>query len=333
MYMFLTGSYASREEAGICLFSFSPETGFCKEKSWSGFLNPSFILLHPKLPVLYSIEETSPEGMIHAWDISGPAPVHISSFSAGGADPCHICLSPDQRLLFVSNYSGGSLAIFVLDSSGRILQRASLLQHTGCGADPIRQEKAHVHCCAASEDLLYVCDLGTDTICVYDITGYVPIESLRITLPAGSGPRHLTLSGDKIYCITELSCHILVFQKIGKKVRLVQDMPVLKDADLSSSTGAAIHILPGGKKLAVSIRGRDCIAVFSLFPDGRLSSPVISDCPSVPRDFLATGNYILVGSQSEDVIHAFQLDDITLQLRDTGFYAKVPAPVCLCEKR
>ena len=71
VYHFLTGSYAAPEDVGVCRFSFDPAQGFSLQKGWENFINPSFLLKHPHHPVLYTVEETTPEGTVRAWELQG----------------------------------------------------------------------------------------------------------------------------------------------------------------------------------------------------------------------------------------------------------------------
>lgn len=43
-YHFLTGSYAEREQPGVCRVAFDPEVGFTLETAGTGYANPSFVL-------------------------------------------------------------------------------------------------------------------------------------------------------------------------------------------------------------------------------------------------------------------------------------------------
>ena len=60
---FWISSYASPEQAGLIRCCFNPEKGFETEGVYTGFTNPSYVLEHPELPVLYSVEEKT-EGAV-----------------------------------------------------------------------------------------------------------------------------------------------------------------------------------------------------------------------------------------------------------------------------
>ena len=112
VYHFLTGSYAAPEDVGVCRFSFDPAQGFSLQKGWENFINPSFLLKHPHHPVLYTVEETTPEGTVRAWELQGALLRPLGALPTGGGSPCHLALSQDGMQLYVSNYVSGSLAVF-----------------------------------------------------------------------------------------------------------------------------------------------------------------------------------------------------------------------------
>ena len=327
---FLTGSYAGTSQKAICLFSFSPAAGFFMETGWTGFLNPSYIIKHPTLPIFYCVEETAPLGRIHAVLIAGTRAEILDTVSSGGADPCHLSLSGDAKRLYASNYTDGSLSFFHIDDQGRIISPAFSVRHTGHGADPVRQEQAHVHFSMDTGSSLFVCDLGLDTIFLYSIFGTQLRTFDRIRMPPGSGPRHLASSGKCLYCISELNCRVYVLIQTAGTWKIAQVIPLLHGNQHRNCTGAAIHIAEKGDLLFVSTRGNNSLAVFQIFSDGSLSDPVLSPCIPLPRDFLISDHYVIVGSQSESLISAYSLDPVTLRLTETGYTASVDSPVCFC---
>nr|SIP63188.1 hypothetical protein [uncultured bacterium] len=328
---FLTGGYAKKEEAGVCRFSFDSDGGFLPQAGWTGFLNPSFLLPHPDLPVLYTVEETNPEGMIHAWRMTENGPEHSACFSSGGADPCHLSLSADRRFLYAANYSGGSLAAFSLDEQGNITDRSFLSKHRGHGPNILRQEAAHVHFSREIDGVLYACDLGQDSIFLYRNAGGAITETGRIRMPAGSGPRHLESSArypGVIWCVSELSSEVFTLKNTEDGWRICQELSLLPEGFRGESTAAAIHLSPDGSLLLATNRGHDSAAVFPLLPDGTLGDPVLSPCAAVPRDFMTAGDYVIIGSQRDSLIRAYRLDRESLKLSDTGWSVSAPSPVC-----
>ena len=54
----------------------------------------------------------------------------------GGAEPCHLAVTPDGGHLFVANYGSGSIAVFPLDAAGAPGERSDLVTPRGARAGP-----------------------------------------------------------------------------------------------------------------------------------------------------------------------------------------------------
>ncbi len=328
---FLTGSYAGPEEAGVCRFSFDPQRGFRLENAWKGFSNPSFILPHPRLPILYTVEENSPEGAVCAWRMEDDRPRLLGRFPSGGDSPCHLRLSRGQDYLYAANYMNGTLAVFSLDRQGSIEKMTDLKQLSGRGPDPLRQEGSHAHCTLEADGQLFVCDLGADRIAVFENRDGRLIEKPGISLPPGCGPRHAAVSPAHqglLYCVTELENTVYVIGKTDGVYSVLQRLSTLPEGSREESAAAAIHLSPDGRVLMASNRGHDSIAAFALRPDGLLDGPVISPCVRSPRDFLILGRTVIAGSQRDHLIKAYALNEHTLELKETPFSAETQCPVC-----
>ena len=101
---FYAGGYAKPGEGGIGLYSLDLRTGTCTMESECALLeNPSYLLCHPNQNVLYAVEELQPEGRVAVLSREGGSWQKKCAFPTGGADPCHLALSPDKKFLFVSN--------------------------------------------------------------------------------------------------------------------------------------------------------------------------------------------------------------------------------------
>ena len=73
--------------------------------------------------------------------------------------------------MLVSNYSGGSLAVWPLDEEGVPVGEAQVIQHTGKGKNPVRQEGPHVHSITLTRDEKFAvtADLGLDELVLYPV--------------------------------------------------------------------------------------------------------------------------------------------------------------------
>ena len=327
---FLTGSYARQEDFGVCRYAFDLKQGFRLEKGWTGFSNPSFILPHPRLSILYTVEENSPEGAVRAWQIEGDSLKPLSSLPSGGDSPCHLSLSGNGQYLYAANYMNGTLAVFSLDSTGNIAQMTDLKQLSGSGPNRARQEGPHAHCSLETGGLLYVCDLGADRIAVFENQEGHLKEKAGIAMPPGCGPRHLTVHPahpDLLYCVTEMGSSVHVIRKTGDSYTILQSLSILPEGFSGENNAAAIHFSPNGHTLMASNRGHDSIAVFSVQADGTLDGPVLSPCAAEPRDFIIFDQAVIAGSQRNNLLRAYILNESTLNLTETSFSIAASRPV------
>ena len=329
---FLTGGYAGQGDFGVCRFAFDREQGFQAENRWTGFVNPSFILPHPRLPILYTVEETSPEGAVRAWRMEGDSLKPLGGFPSGGDSPCHLSFSAGEQYLYAANYMNGTLAVFALDGQGNIERMTDQKQLSGRGPNLDRQEGPHAHFSTERDGLLYVCDLGADRIAVFENQEGKLREKTEIALPSGCGPRHLAFTPAHphlLYCVTELENSVYVIAREGGAYTVRQRLSTLPEAFQGESFAAAVHFSPDGRALMASNRGHDSIAVFALWADGTLNRPVISLCAAFPRDFAIFDQTVIVGSQQDNLIRAYTLDQNALTLTETPFSMGTKSPVCL----
>lgn len=162
----------------------------------------------------------------------------ISQKTTGGEDPCHVVTDREGKLVLVSNYSGGSLAVWPLDEEGVPVGEAQVIQHTGKGKNSVRQEGPHVHSITLTRDEKFAvtADLGLDELVLYPVDkkqGRLK-EAEKIIFPTGeeTGPR-LTLfnqKGDRCYVACELSCEVLVLSYENGNFTLLQTLSTLKMA-------------------------------------------------------------------------------------------------------
>ena len=349
---FYAGGYAKSGEGGIGLFLLDPATGNCTPAGKCALLeNPSYLLCHPRKNVLYAVEELQPEGRVAALRRNGTEWQKLCSFPTGGADPCHLSLSPEGKYLFVSNYTSGSLTVFGLDENGIPTGISDFVQHTMTaeereGANPVRQEGAHVHFALCDGSRVFVNDLGLDKVFVYGwdaAHGKLTGCTEQVDFPKGSGPRHLAFSGDEryLYVFCELSVEVHAFARDGERWQRTQVISAVPEefrhsADFAKfphgetlATGAAIRII--GERLIASTRGHDSIAVFRIDRDGRLQDrQIFSAEGKTPRDFQGIGGFLIAANQDSGSLAIFRRNAHT---GEYSFITHVPHggnPSCIC---
>ncbi|MBQ3706063.1 MAG: lactonase family protein [Clostridia bacterium] len=305
--------------------------------------NPSFFALHPEKRKIYAVNEGKTfrgayGGGVTEIDLMPDGSLSAAaSFPAGGTDPCHAAISPEGRLLAVSNYADGSVTFFPLDGEGRIAGEGTRFLHAGGGPDAGRQQGAHAHSVLFGPGgRAWAVDLGADALFGYRVEGETvrPDDWITLRTAPGSGPRAGVLSpeGHRLYLIHEMACTVSCLEvPAAGPPRPVWTVPLLsEEEDAAGVSGAALQLSPDGQYLYASLRGRNTLSVFALNPEG---PPELlqteSTRGSCPRHFTISpdGAFVLVGNQDSDSISLFRrrADGRLRFLRSLPF----PTPVCL----
>ncbi|MCK4750027.1 MAG: lactonase family protein, partial [Bacteroidales bacterium] len=201
-----------------------------------------------------------------------------------------------------------------------------------------------VHSSLISHDnkTLFVADLGTDKIMVYDFdaaTGNLkPAPHPWISCVAGAGPRHMALHPELniLYVAEELSSSVSVFntgmiREDGASA--LQRVPTLPPDFAKTNSVADIHVSPDGKHVYVSNRGHNSIAIFRTDPsDGSLTEAVHQPTLGIrPRSFSLSsdGNLLLVANRNTDNITVFRRNPASGMLEETGMEIFMADPNCI----
>lgn len=302
---------------------------------YTGAVRPSS-LARSRRGVLYAVREQSPEGGVIALGEGRNGFTLLGVCASGGADPCHLCLDPSERFLFVSNYTSGSIAMLELNEAGVLQEIVCCIQHTGSSAHPRRQGSAHVHFSRLEGDTLYVCDLGQDAIIPY----HVDWERKRLTavgealrVPGGSGVRHLCYAPgrkDRMYAVGELDANLYYWRHTDGRWNLVQCAATLPDGVPGCNLTAAIHASDDGRFLFVSNRGADSVTVFALEQDGTVRlSDVCAVGGRTPRDFAVLGDTLLVACQNDSCLCMLRLNRISGKLHSLDWRFHTVQPTCV----
>ncbi len=342
---FYVGTFTSEGSEGIYLCSFNPGNGDLFQKQiFKGIDNPNFLRKSPEGKYLYvtmrppsQVESTG--GYVAAYRIGRNGRIEfINKQPTHGKDPCYVDVSSDGKNVAVSNYGGGSVALFPVKDDGSLSPASSVVMHEGSGPHPTRQTKAFAHSIrfSAHNSLVYAADLGADKLFAYEIEKsagkLVPAFQPFVKLPPGSGPRHFEFSKDGKFCyvVNELSSTIDVFSNNNNQLKGIQTIRTIPDTFSELNYCADIHISPDGIFLYASNRGMNSIAVFSRDDQGMLKLLAnVSTEGNWPRNFILdpTGRYILAANQKSHNITVFQLENGIPVF--TGKELKIPAPVCL----
>jgi len=352
-YLFYVGTYTEEgsKSKGIYAYRFDADTGEIAELGLAAeTTNPSFVTLHPNGRFLYAVNEVGNykgpnSGGVSAFSIDRATGklMFLNEVASRGADPCYITVDKTGKYVLVANYTGGSLAVFPVLEDGTLGEASAFIQHSGHGANPKRQEKAHAHSIDLSPDnrLAMVDDLGLDELLVYKFDSskgsLTPNSPPFVKLDAGAGPRHFALSpsGKFAYVVAEMQSTVTVLSNdpdSGTPHRL-QTISTLPKSFTGQNDDAEIQMYPSGKFLYASNRGSDTIAVFAVDSSKGTLTP-IEYTPTqgkIPRSFGIdpTGKFLFAENQKSDNVVVFGIDAKTGHLTPTGKVLDVGSPVCV----
>ncbi|WP_046175823.1 lactonase family protein [Domibacillus indicus] len=330
MHTLWAGSYAKKEEPGIykVIVDTEAETIMVRER-YSGVENPSFLAEADGF--LYAASE-SMDGKAALLRIESGGLQLKGTADSGEMAPCHIYA--EGTYAWTANY-GGSVTKY--ERNGESLTKIAFSKHEGSGPNEERQDAPHVHSVTPFPDggHLLVCDLGTDTLAVYDKNNMEKVKEVQ-TAP-GAGPRMSLFHPDKpiVYVINELDSTVSVY-KTGDNgtITHLDTLAGLPPGYNDEHTGADLQFDPDRRFLYASIRGWDGLAVFDVEPDGSLARPRhVKLDGKTPRSFYAlkTEPYLIIAFQDSNEICLFKIEENGLPVF-TGQRVSVSKPVCLIKK-
>jgi 6-phosphogluconolactonase len=350
-YTVYVGTYTGKGSDGIYAFRFNPETGETSNVGLVGATdNPSFLAIDPKGRFLYAVNEVDtfhgePTGAVSVFAIDPKSSQLnlLQQVSSLGAGPAHVSLDKSGRYLMVSNYNGGSVAIFPILNDGQLGERTAFVRHEGSSVNPDRQTGPHAHFMQVANDNRYaiVADLGLDQLFVYRfdaVTGSLkPGNPAFVKVDPGAGPRHAAFapSGKFLYAVNELNSTVTVFayKAASGTLHRQQTIPALPAKFTGTNTTAEIVVDASGRFLYVSNRGNDSIAAFSIDRyNGTLTSlGWVSSGGKTPRDFAIdpTGKWLFAANQDSNNIQLFHIDPKNGRLKPANGSLTVKSPVCV----
>ena len=302
-------------------------------------------VLASKKPVLhtYTINDNYSLSLIDTKTIEGGCPCHIHYFQN----------KEGQSYTATACYETGNLVIHTINNknSNSVVSINNIepinIYHKGSSQHPSRQTQAHAHCTCFDivSNKLLVCDLGLDQVKVYSLQknndSFNAIEQQIITLPAGSGPRHICFDDNYAYgfIINELTGSVTIIKHSAEKKEYEINGTFDTRVPLSESSintdlgGAAIRVSACGKFIYTSMRSDNTIRLFAFDPITE-SISFIASYPTqglTPRDFTidASGKWLLVAHQDSDTISIFNVNSYNGTLSFHKTVNNIESPVCL----
>lgn len=319
----------TRSAEGIFRMQFDAATGAIGDVRQAGkTLNPTFLAVHPTRPLVFSVV-AAPEGKLSAFAIEADGNLRLlNEVSSKGAGPAHVQIDRSGQWVSAANFVSGSVAVYRIEADGKLSEAVDSKQHAGKGPHATRQAGPHAHSTYYSADnkTMYAADLGIDEVKVYGFDGKTGklTEKAPLRLPAGAGPRHMALGKNRIYVLGEIDSTVNVFEK-GKLVETVSALP---EGFKGESSGAEILIDKGERFLYASNRGADTIAVFQI--GAKLKKVGDVKVGKTPRGFVFSpdGKFLIAGSQAENTIQEYRVDEVTGLLTAEGKPLAAEGPIC-----
>ena len=318
-YYFYAGCYTSEpKEKGIHLLRLDTNNGSLQtEDSYYGGESPSFLVRSGNF--LYAANEIKNAGKVSAFSLGEKnALIFLNSREVTGADTCHA--AEMNGFLYAANYSSGSIFAVEILSDGSLGAIVSEIQHKGCGTNPARQEAPHAHSInpvPAGANLLIAADLGADKFfCYKQQKNGSLVQVSENSAPKGGGPRHIAFhpDGRRVYAVMEMGVSLVCCKLTETGLEQENIYPLLNEPVTEADTAADIHLTRDGKRLYVSVRGKNLISVFDSSDGASLkligSYPTFGDSP---RNFCFSPKeeFIIIAHQISGHITVCPLDSKT----------------------
>ena len=335
-----------RGAEGIYHATFNPDNGkFSPARLAAKIGSPGFLTLHPNGKILYSVGRWEGGTGAVGYQVDGGELKEFTRMACPDGGGCHIAVHPSGKFLLTAQYGGGSVALFPLDSSGK-LGEPSVTEHEG-GSKVVerRQESPHPHWTGFSPDGKYalVPDLGLDQIVIYKVDASKPAinpHGIGQSVPGG-GPRHMRFSTDGkfIYLLNELTLSVTTFAWDAAKgtAKTLTTEPALSEQDKESETfnsSAEILVHPNGRFVYSSNRGHDSVSVYRANPkSGKLKVVQVQPVRGAfPRNVNLTpdASWLLAAGADSNTVAAHRVDPKTGKLLyQRGSIVNVPSPICI----
>jgi 6-phosphogluconolactonase len=299
------GDYTSAGGPGVAAGTADPDTGtLTVEQATTAVSEPSWLAAGPS--GLYVISEQD-AGTVSTLD---PATLAVRATVPTGSGPAHVAVHPAGSHLFVSAYGGGTVSTHPIDADG-IAGPATDTRSQGSGS--------HAHQVVIDPSGAYVLavDLGRDSVFVYTLDGDRLVRVRRVTLAAGSGPRHLVFhpGGTVAYLANENDSTVTVGDWSDGVLTARDVLAAAEAVPGVTNYPAEIALSADAAHLYVSNRGTDTVGVFGVSPDGgtlaRVAGP---SCGGVwPRHLAldSSGRWMYVANQRSGTVTALPIDPAT----------------------
>lgn len=340
------GTQGSGPGQGIFTATLDPKTGAMSGLRLAAETErPTWIVRDPKRPILYTVHEAGNDGSTQGGVLSfaiGPGAMlrPLGEVASGGGGPTHLSLDRPGKTLFVANFGGGQVSAVPVAANGKLSPPISV--QTDSGSGPHRRQKGpHAHGAVVDPSGRFVLapDLGADRVFVYRFAAATqqlsPAATPFLSLPPGSGPRHLIFApdGKTAFLLTELTAQVVVLGWDARTGQLSERTAIAVDpagAPDARSVGE-IALSKDGRFLYVSNRRTDTIQVFAVGArDGTLREiQSIASGGHLPWSFALdpSEQWLVVAHQGSETVTTLRRDARTGKLDPAGPALAVPKSV------
>ncbi|MGH2861987.1 MAG: lactonase family protein [Solirubrobacteraceae bacterium] len=299
--------------------------------------SPSFLALHPSLPVLYAVSEGEQTVGAYRYAAGGSLSA-LGTAVAAGPYVCHVAADPEGKFLVASCWGDGSVVLVEVEPDGSLGAR-----HAGAASvDPYgqaRQSRAHA-CLMLGNGQAVTTDVGHDLLRFWQFSAGDGLEQLGTErLPVGSGPRHLAQSSRGIvYVVTEYSAEVALLYPVARgpgrvALELQSMLPISPRGALPGDAAAEVCLDADERHLYVGVRGSNRICTLQVHADGTTTPLEEVDCGGLwPRHHCVDQQRLIVALERSNAIAIFSLQP---DGRVTGAPRLVPvgSPSCVLPHR
>lgn len=324
------GTYTNGESEGIYHYDFDTLTGKLTNKRLAvTAVNPSFITFSKNKKFIYTVSESDIGSLVFSYSVNKNGTLDfLNKVSSNGKGPCHVQLNGDGNIMAVSNYGGGTFALYKIEKNGSILDAFQVFNHNVPGV------KSHAHSAKFFRNDLFVADLGRNFLAQYTVKDDFYSATKKYMMAKKAGPRHfvITKKGNFIYVINELNATITALKRNYDTYTEIQTIRTTRDDYKGMNSCADIHLSNDENYLYGSNRGENTIVVYKR----NKGTGEIKKIQSIavegdwPRNFTLApnGNFLLVANKKSNNISVYKVAKNSGEL--TYLYSeKTPAPVCL----
>jgi 6-phosphogluconolactonase len=342
---------------GLHTFTFDPRTGAAGPVTLAAEVsNPANLIAAPG--VLYACRGQSSrlagQSPVTAFAVSPDGFRELGSLPSGGLGPTVGVVDRARQYLLTTNWITSSVVSLVLAGDGRPVRRAALVGRDavdglpagtgGAPGDHLSAEdiaaghtKPHDVALSSDERFALVAEIAANRCRVlrFDTTTGALEPHGEATAPPGSGPRHLTLHGDRLYTSDEEGAALSVWawhEQAGTLRHLQQVSTVPPGVDGSSEHPADVRVHPNGRFVYVTNRSVGTIAAFAIDSRNGTVRPAghttigSAACWSLVFDPSGRWAFATAIRADEVRIHEVDVDSGTLRFVRA---VSVPLPTCV----